>query len=457
MEGNMSSPLILIADDDPGIREVLVFQLEDAGYRVLQACHGAEALKLYQEQHPDLLLTDLRMPIKDGHALLESILEIDPFATVIVMTAYASVEAAVDIMKTGAFDFLVKPFREEQVLSALERGVQVAQLKGENRRLRQALEAKQGDDLQSSSDKMQLVYQQAHSIADTDANVLINGETGTGKEHLAQSIHRHSNRADGPWIVVNCGALPEQLVEAELFGHTKGAFTGASQAREGRIASADGGTLLLDEIGDLPLNAQVKLLRFLQEGEIQAIGADTPRQVDVRVIAATHKDLQMMMRENTFREDLYYRLNVLPLLLPPLRDRPDDILPLALTMLHSVDRGSYAEARNFTESATQRLVEHRWPGNVRELENLVQRSAVLCAEPVLQAEDLLFETQAEVTEENDELLSLDEEIRRCEQRVISRALRLTGGNRQEAAARLEVSPRTLRHKVARLREEGALL
>lgn len=444
----MSAPLILIADDDPGIREVLAFQLEDAGYRVIQACHGAEALKLYQENHPDLLLTDLRMPITDGHALLESVLEIDPFATVIVMTAYASVEAAVDIMKTGAFDFLVKPFREEQVLSALERGIQIAQLKGENKRLRQALEAKQGDELQSSSDKMQLVYQQAHSIADTDANVLINGETGTGKEHLAQSIHRHSNRADGPWIVVNCGALPEQLVEAELFGHTKGAFTGASQAREGRIASADGGTLLLDEIGDLPLNAQVKLLRFLQEGEIQAIGADAPRQVDVRVIAATHKDLQTMMRENTFREDLFYRLSVITLHLPPLRDRREDIMQLANMFLGQAAASHNRLPATFTPAGARIIENFGWPGNVRQLKNLCERWALLYADRELTADLLQSDLSSNPQQTNSwELPPEGVDLSELERQLIDQALKRTQGNKTQASRLLGISRHTLDYRL----------
>lgn len=441
-------PLILIADDDPGIREVLAFQLEDAGYAILQASHGAEALKLYQEQHPDLLLTDLRMPIKDGHALLESVLEIDPFATVIVMTAYASVEAAVDIMKTGAFDFLVKPFREEHVLSVLERGLQVAQLKGENKRLRQALQATQAGDLQSSSDKMQLVYQQAHSIADTDANVLINGETGTGKEHLAQSIHRHSPRVDGPWIVVNCGALPEQLVEAELFGHTKGAFTGASQAREGRIAAADNGTLLLDEIGDLPLNAQVKLLRFLQEGEIQAIGADAPRHVNVRVVAATHKDLQAMMKEGTFREDLYYRLSVITLHLPPLRERREDITSLSNMFLEQSAASHSRPLATFTPAGARLIENYGWPGNVRQLKNLCERWALLYANRELTPELL----QADLTSNNQqantwELPPEGVDLAELERQLIEQSLARTQGNKTQAARLLGISRHTLDYRL----------
>lgn len=298
----------------------------------------------------------------------------------------------------------------------------------------------------------------ASKLANNNLTVLISGESGTGKEVFARYIHTESNRRDKPFVAVNCAAIPENMLEAILFGHEKGAFTGAQASRRGKFEQAQGGTLLLDEMSEMELALQAKLLRVLQEREVERLGSETQIPLDVRVLATTNKDLKAEVASGRFREDLYYRLNVLPLLLPPLRDRPDDILPLALTMLRSVDLGSYSQARSFTETATQRLVAHRWPGNVRELENLVQRSAVLCAEPVLQADDLLFELPtAEVSDDSNEVLSLDEEIRRCEQRVISRALRLTGGNRQEAAARLDVSPRTLRHKVARLREDGALL
>ncbi len=444
----MSTPLILIADDDAGIREVLTFQLEDAGYRVLHATHGAEAFKLYREHQPDLLLTDLRMPIQDGHALLQSVLELDPLATVIVMTAYASVETAVDIMRTGAFDFLVKPFREEQMLSILERGIQVAQLKGENRRLRQALQTTQSGELQSRSDKMQLLYQQAHSIADTDANVLINGETGTGKEHVAQSIHRHSNRTDASWIVVNCGALPEQLVEAELFGHTKGAFTGASQAREGRITAADKGTLLLDEIGDLPLSAQVKLLRFLQDGEIQAIGADAPRHVDVRVIAATHKDLQAMMQEGTFREDLYYRLSVITLHIPPLRERREDIMPLADMFLAQSAATHNRPPAVFTPAGARLIENYGWPGNVRQLKNLCERWALLYAKRELTAELLQIDLTSNVQQANSwELPPEGVNLADLERQLIEQALTRTQGNKTQASRLLGISRHTLDYRL----------
>jgi len=280
--------------------------------------------------------------------------------------------------------------------------------------------------------------------------VLINGETGTGKEHLAQSIHRHSLRADGPWIVVNCGALPEQLVEAELFGHTKGAFTGANQAREGRITAADGGTLLLDEIGDLPLNAQVKLLRFLQEGEIQAIGADTPRQVDVRVIAATHKDLPAMMQEGTFREDLYYRLSVITLHLPPLRERREDIMPLANRFLEQAAASHNRQPARFTQSGIKLLENAPWKGNVRQLKNLCERWALLYASQQLTPEILQLDlAQQGLTSQAPrwELPPEGVDLAQLEQQLIEQALKRTHGNKTQAAKLLGISRHTLDYRL----------
>ncbi|MEW5757039.1 MAG: sigma-54 dependent transcriptional regulator [Pseudomonadota bacterium] len=443
------SPLILIADDDAGIREVLAMQLEDAGYRTLQARHGTEALKLFQEHSPDLLLTDLRMPLTDGRALLQRVLELDPAAIVIVMTAYASVEGAVEIMKTGAFDFLVKPFREEQILSSLSRALKVAELKGENRRLRQALATRQLEELQSSAAPVQAVYTQAMSIADTDASVLICGETGTGKEHLALSIHKHSKRANGPWVVVNCGALPEHLVEAELFGHTKGAFTGAIHAREGRILAANGGTLLLDEIGDLPLNAQVKLLRFLQEGEIQAIGADTPRQVDVRVIAATHRNLHSMMQEGEFREDLYYRLSVITLNLPALRERREDIVPLANRFIAQGAANHNRKPCTLTPAAAKSLENHPWPGNVRQLKNLCERWALLYGGRELTPELIQFDLAANqpAAVRKWELPPEGVNLAELEQALLEQALQRTHGNKTQAARLLGITRHTLDYRL----------
>lgn len=298
----------------------------------------------------------------------------------------------------------------------------------------------------------------ARKLASNNLTVLISGESGTGKEVFARFIHNVSARRAHPFIAVNCAAIPENMLEAILFGHEKGAFTGAQSARRGKFEQAQGGTLLLDEMSEMELGLQAKLLRVLQEREVERLGSEAPIPLDVRVLATTNKDLKKEVANGRFREDLYYRLNVLPLLLPPLRERPGDVAPLARHILRSADSGLCNESRGFTSAAIERLVAHSWPGNVRELENLIQRSAVLCAEPVLDAQDLLFEVVApDAAEKSEALLTLEEEVRRCEQTAIARALALTGGNRQEAAARLDVSTRTLRHKIARLREEGLAL
>ena len=294
----------------------------------------------------------------------------------------------------------------------------------------------------------------ARKLANNNLTVLISGESGTGKEVFARFIHDQSARRSKPFVAVNCAAIPENMLEAILFGHEKGAFTGAQASRRGKFELAQGGTLLLDEMSEMELGLQAKLLRVLQEREVERLGSEQAIALDVRVLATTNRDLKKDVSDGRFREDLYYRLNVLPLLLPPLRERPGDISPLALAMLRAVDIGPDTNDRDLTPSAHARLVAHSWPGNVRELENLIQRSAVMCSESVLDADDLLFEVVApEESEQTKEILSLEEEVKRCEKRCIARALALTGGNRQEAAERLDVSPRTLRHKIARLRED----
>ena len=296
----------------------------------------------------------------------------------------------------------------------------------------------------------------ARKLANNDLTVLISGESGTGKEIFARFIHNQSPRREQPFVAVNCAAIPENMLEAILFGHEKGAFTGAHSSRRGKFEQAHGGTLLLDEMSEMEMGLQAKLLRVLQEREVERLGSERSIKLDVRVLATTNRDLKQDVVDGRFREDLYYRLNVLPLLLPPLRDRPGDIPPLALAMLERVDSGQSTRQRGFTQAALDRLVAHSWPGNVRELENLIQRSAVMCIDSVLDASDLLFEVSATKTQdESEELLTLEAQVWRCEKRAIARALALSGGNRQEAAARLDVSPRTLRHKLARVREETA--
>jgi len=373
----MSHPRILIADDDEGIRQVLSLQLEDAGYGVWTARDGMEAMELFRGEQPDVVITDLRMPYKDGQGVLESVLAQDANAVVILMTAFGSVDTAVAAMKTGAFDFIIKPFGEVDMLAAVERALQVAQLRCENRALRQTLTRTRQEDMAEIPPGVRDVYERAAQLADADVPVLIRGETGTGKEYLARFIHRSSPHADHAWVAVNCGALPEHLVDAELFGHTKGAFTGAVKARRGRILAADGGVLFLDEIGDLPSPTQAKLLRFLQEGEVQPLGEDKPRHADVRVLAATHRNLERMVAEGVFREDLYYRLNVVEVRLPPLRDRAMDMLVLVRQMMAEAAERMRRQPVEVTPAAMKLLQSYSWPGNLRQLNNFCERLTVL--------------------------------------------------------------------------------
>lgn len=443
------TPLILTVDDDAGILSVLEIQLGDAGYNVIQARDGLEAIQLFRENKPDVVLSDMRMPFKDGQSLLESILQEDAEAMVIMMTAFASVEGAVGAMRTGAFDFIVKPFRESVVLAVIERALNVKNLKSDNRRLRQIIRRQSGSAPDSSSERMTRVYEQAATVADTNVTVLIQGETGTGKEYLAHYICQHSNRSDGPWVVVNCGALPEQLIEAELFGHTKGAFTGATAARKGRILSADGGTLFLDEVGDLPLSAQVKLLRFLQEGEIQPLGSDVSVKADVRVIAATHRDLQAMAEEEQFREDLYYRLNVISLTLPPLCERSEDIALLAEGFLCDAAILHERQPARFTLQAMKRIRQWRWPGNVRQLKNMCERWALLFAGREID-EEMIGDDLANAAGTNGQAWKLPAEgidLAEMEKNLIGQALERSGNNKSVAARLLGISRHTLDYRL----------
>jgi len=442
-------PLILTVDDDAGILSVLDIQLSDAGYRVIQAHDGLEAIQLFRECRPDVVLSDMRMPYKDGQSLLESILQEDGEAMVIMMTAFASVEGAVEAMRTGAFDFIVKPFKESVVLAVVERALKVGRLKSDNHRLRQMVQRQSLTPAGSSSEAMVRVYEQAATVADTNVTVLIHGETGTGKEHLAHFICRQSGRSHDPWVVVNCGALPEQLIEAELFGHTKGAFSGAVAARKGRILSADGGTLFLDEVGDLPLAAQVKLLRFLQEGEVQPLGSDAVVKADVRVIAATHRDLQAMSREGQFREDLYYRLNVISLALPPLCERGEDIVLLAEGFLQDAAALHGRPVASLSSGAMKKIRQLRWPGNVRQLKNMCERWALLFAGKEI-GEEMVEGDLAHAAGNGERAWQLPVEgidLGEMEKDLIGQALERSGRNKTMAARLLGISRHTLDYRL----------
>ena len=445
---------ILIADDEEPIRHVLTVLLSEHGFFVRAVKDGEEALRELSARDYDALVTDVRMPRVDGLQLVRTVQEQSPDTTVIVMSAYGSHDLAIEAMKAGAYDYLGKPFRPDEVLLVLRKAEERERLRAENRRLRREIEASRGTGaIVAESPAMKEVVRLLHKVAPAKTTVLITGESGTGKELIARALHDLSPRAESPFVAVNCGAIPEQLIESELFGHAKGAFTGAVAAKRGLFEEADGGTLLLDEVGDLPLHLQVSLLRVLQEGECRRVGDARAIRVDVRVLAATHQDLSQLVAAGTFREDLFYRLNVVGLRLPPLRERCEEIEPLARRFLarHAARLG-IAE-KPLSPAALHLLLGWRWPGNVRELENALERALVLSEGPEIEPEALPEEMRASAAPsgpppapvEGD--LSVKRAQRVLEADLIRRALERTNGNRTRAAELLELSPRALLYKI----------
>lgn len=369
---------LVVVDDDEWVRNYVKQLLQTEGYTVNDCRSGEEALEQLQRYDYDLVVTDVRMAEIDGIELLKRAREIEDPPEVIVMSGYATIDSAVEAIKQGAFDYIVKPLEEDRVINAVRLGVERRGLKLENRALRRRMLSAYGDErFVAVSPAMRDTMSVVDVVGNTDTTVLIEGESGTGKEIVAKSIHRRSARAAGPFVPVNCGALPESLLESELFGYDKGAFTGAASAKVGLFESANGGTLLLDEIGEMPLSLQAALLRVLQEGEIRRLGSTRRVGIDVRILASTNRKLNEMVREGTFREDLYYRLRVVPIYVPPLRERPEDIIPLTLYFLGHYGRVLGKEFRGVDDDAVQLLMRHRWPGNVRELENLVHAIVAL--------------------------------------------------------------------------------
>ncbi len=431
---------ILVVDDEENIRNLLGHILRQEGFEVDTAADGATGLKKASSGEFDLVLLDVRIPEKDGMEVLREIRQVDPGAVVMIITGYATLEMAVEAMRHGAFDYISKPFKKDELVVKVRRALEHEQLLEENRKLHQELQARfKFEGIVGTSPKMQEVLRVAAAVAPTDATVLIYGETGTGKEVLARSIHYQSPRARGPFVAINCGAVPETLLETELFGHEKGAFTGAASSRMGKFEAADGGTILLDEVGDMSPAMQVKLLRVLQERTIERVGSNKPVRVDVRVIAATNKDLRQAIRDGRFREDLFYRLSVVPIELPPLRERVEDIPLLAQHFLEKY-RQKYGKAvTGFTAQAVRKMRRYSWPGNVRELEFAVERAVILCRTSEVWAEDLwLGEAPGE-----EGLLSLAE----VERQHIVRVLQHTEWNLQEAAKILGVSVTQLRRRL----------
>jgi DNA-binding NtrC family response regulator len=438
---------VLVVDDEPFQVELVSGFLRRQGFDVLIATEGTAALDRLSGGGVDVVLTDQKMPGLSGLALLERARAIDPEIAVIVMTAYGTIEHAVAAIKAGASDYLAKPLNLDELLHRIRQALDRRRLVQENRELRAALrERHRVDGIIGDSGPMQEVLSLVRRVAPSDTTVLIRGESGTGKELIARAIHHASARAGGPLVCVSCAALPESLLEAELFGHEKGAFTGAVAARRGRFETAQGGSLFLDEIGDVPPHLQVKLLRALQERQIERLGSSRPVPVDVRLIAATHRDLESMVKRGAFRDDLYYRLNVVTIAIPPLRDRRADILPLLEHFIGRFGRAAGKAIRGLTREAHDALLHYEYPGNVRELENLVERAVVLTRDDVIGLGDLPLGLTRSAKDVWD-AASLPAAVEGLERRMILDALERAGGVQTRAADLLGVSERVLRYKL----------
>jgi DNA-binding NtrC family response regulator len=436
---------ILVIDDEAYVRDLMMEVFTREGFLVKTASDGETGLDLACTGTFDLILLDLKLPKINGLTLLRSIMERDPDTIVVVITAYGSIETAIQAMKLGAYDYVTKPFEIDQLLLIVNRALERGNLIKENRYLHEELARNyKFDGIIGKSPKMQEVLKIASTVAPTDATVLIYGETGTGKELLARSIHYQSPRANGPFVVMNCGAIPETLLETELFGHEKGAFTNALTARAGKFERAEGGTIFLDEIGDMSLAMQVKLLRVLQEKTIERVGGSRPIRVNVRIIAATHKDLKAAIREGKFREDLYYRLAVVPLELPPLRERREDIPALAQYFLKKYREQLGKDVRNISPLAMRKLRSYHWPGNVRELEYCIERAVILANGPTIGVEELWLDSPVPPPEEEEDL-----SLRNVERKHILKVLRAVNWDVESAASKLQVELGDLLERMAR--------
>src|SRR6266850_609955 len=448
----MSDPAtLLVADDDPGLRESLERTLTREGYRVLLASDGRAALERVQGGGIDLIVTDLKMPGLTGLELLRAAKAIAPDLDVILLTAFGTVEEAVKAMKDGAYDFLTKPFRREQLLKLIDKALERRQLIEKNKALQQRLDDLLGQGTMiGASPAFRRMMTLVEQVADSSATVLILGESGAGKEGVARAIHQRSARKNGPFVAVNCASLPETLLESELFGYEKGAFTGAAGRKEGRFELANGGTLFLDEVADLSLVTQPKILRMLQRAAFERLGGTRSQQVDVRIVAATNQELAEMVKEKRFREDLYYRLNVITVRVPPLRERHEDIRVLAQHYLRVYSAKNGRKLEGFSGEAIERLESYAWPGNVRELENLIERTVLLARKDRIDAEDLPEEVAGVKRPPRDAILELvGSPLDEIERRLLDETLRITGGNKTQAAKLLGIDVRTVARKLER--------
>lgn len=444
---------ILIVDDEKSQRLILSGDLKSRGFNVLEADSVENALNLVMKHRIDIILSDLKMPGASGIDLVNQLKNINPEISVVIMTAYASVETAVLAMKQGAYDFVTKPYHLDEIELVIKRIVEKNSLISELKILREQLESNNRlDGILTASLKMQKILDIVGRVAASKASVLISGESGTGKEVLARAIHFASNRKDKLFVPVNCAALNENLLESELFGHEKGSFTGAEKQHKGRFEIADEGTIFLDEIGDLPLHVQVKLLRVLQEEQFERVGGSSTINVDVRVIAATNKNIEELIKEGKFREDLFYRLNVVNIKLPALRERKEDITLLLSTFINKYKSDSNKPNLDFSKEALDVLMKYNYPGNIRELENIVHHSIVLSRNEVITTEDLPIGIRKPKSEKDinscfEDGTSLPEKVEYLERRMVNEALHETNGNQSAAAKLLGISERNLRYRL----------
>jgi len=443
---------ILIVEDEAKMRRLLELNLGEEGFTTHAAADAETGLKLLSQEKIDLVVTDFKLPGMNGLEFLQAIKRVDAALPVVIMTAYGSVESAVEAMKVGASDYVLKPFSLAEMVLVIRKELDACKLRDENRALREALGQRyEYANVVAKGEKMQAVLALVERVAPTNSTVLLGGESGVGKDLIARAIHEHSHRASGPFIKINSTAIPENLLESELFGYEKGAFSGATTSKPGKFELADKGTLFLDEIGDVPPAIQVKLLRVLQERQFERLGGTKTLKVDVRLIAATNRDLRAALEEGTFREDLYYRLNVVAIDIPPLREHKEDIPALANFFLERFARGSGKPVRGITPAAMRLLMDFHWPGNVRELENILERGVTLSSGPMLEASDIHLDTRtpnhrpgsAPVIPEG---MTLD----KWEQEIIREALRRANGNKSQAARALGLSRNALRYRLSQM-------
>jgi Nif-specific regulatory protein len=453
----VSREKILLIDDSADMLTHLSEYLKNEGYDVEASTEGEKALSMIERKSYDIILTDLMMPNPDGMEVLKYVTQHSRESICIILTGYGTIKNAVEAVKLGAFDYLTKPVKMDEILITLRRALEFRDLKRENQNLKNQLKKKyKFENIIGDSDKMHQIFETIEKVADTDSTILILGESGTGKELIAKAIHYNSYRREGPFIPVNCAAIPSELLESELFGHEKGAFTNAIRTRIGRFELANGGTVFLDEIGDMSPNLQSKLLRVLQERQFERIGGVKTVKIDIRIIAATHQDLKAAVEQGKFRQDLYYRLNVIPIQVPPLRERKSDIPLLLHHFLNHFNRSKKRRIQGISNEALSRFMEYYWPGNVRELENIIERVVILTNNDRITVQDLPEKIQslsgveqAPLLEIPEEGISLDNAINEFEKKLILQALNKTGWIKNKAAQLLNLNRTTLIEKIKR--------